>query len=44
MKRICGYAAVFDVETYSVGNFAEKIAKNAFAKSIKRDDIRALFN
>ena len=44
MKKIGGYAAVFDSESYSVGNFVEKISKNAFEKSIKRDDIRALFN
>jgi len=44
MKKIAGYAAVFNSESYSVGNFVEMIAKKAFEKSIKRDDIRALFN
>ena len=44
MKHICGYAAVFNVETYLAGNFSEMIQKNAFAKSIKSDDCRALFN
>ena len=44
MKRITGYAAVFDTETYSVGNFAERVAKGAFSKSIKREDVRCLFN
>lgn len=44
MKKIAGYAAVFDSETYCFSNFSEKIAKNAFSKSIKKDDIRCLFN
>ena len=44
MRRIAGYAALYNVETYSVGNFTERIQKGAFSKSIKKDDIRALFN
>ena len=44
MKRIAGYGALFNVETYAVGNFSEKIAKGAFQKSIKHDDVRCLFN
>ena len=36
MKRIAGYGALFNVETYAVGNFSEKIARGAFQKSINR--------
>jgi uncharacterized protein len=42
-KKIIGYSAVFNQET-DLGWFREKIARGAFADSIKADDIRALFN
>jgi len=43
--KIIGYAAVFDTLSVPLGwdgGFREKIAKGAFAKTIKKDDIRAL--
>jgi HK97 family phage prohead protease len=44
---IFGHAAVFDRETtIDMGIFAfrEKILRGAFAKNIRQDDVRALFN
>jgi len=43
-RKITGHAAIFDSISYSGMYFAEKIAKGAFKESIKKDDIRALFN
>ena len=43
-RKITGHAAIFDSISYSGIYFAEKIAKGAFKESIKKDDIRALFN
>ena len=42
-KQIIGHAAMFNV-IGDGGWFREKIAPGAFAKSIERDDVRALFN
>lgn len=42
-RTIVGHAAVFDTIT-DLGLFKERVARGAFAESIKRDDIRALFN
>jgi len=42
--KITGYAAVFDKLSVPLWGFREKIDRGAFAKSIKRDDIRALWN
>lgn len=42
-RAIIGHAAVFDTIT-DLGWFKERVAKGAFAESIKQDDIRALFN
>lgn len=42
-RQIIGHAAVFDTIT-DLGWFKERVAKGTFAESIKRDDIRALFN
>lgn len=42
-RTIVGHAAVFDTIT-DLGFFKERVARGAFAESIKRDDIRALFN
>jgi hypothetical protein len=41
---IRGYAAVFDKFSSDLGGFIEKIARGAFQKSLKSDDVRALFN
>lgn len=40
---LVGHAAVFDTP-YRVYWFSERVARGAFADSIKNDDIRALFN
>lgn len=42
-RQIVGHAAVFDTIT-DLGWFKERVARGAFAESIQRDDIRALFN
>lgn len=42
--KITGYAAVFNVETELWPGFREKIAPGAFTESLKKDDVRALFN
>jgi HK97 family phage prohead protease len=42
--KIEGHAAMFDKLSEPMFGFREKIAAGAFAESIKRDDIRALFN
>jgi len=42
--KIKGHAAVFDRLSEDLGGFREKIASGAFAKTIKKSDIRALFN
>ncbi len=43
-RKIIGHAAIFESISYSGRYFAEQIARNAFAESIKVDDVRALFN
>lgn len=43
-KTITGYAAVFDKLSLPMFGFREKIARGAFAKSVEKDDIRALWN
>jgi HK97 family phage prohead protease len=42
--KIVGHAAVFNQETNIGGMFREMVAPGAFKKSIKEDDVRALFN
>ncbi len=42
--KIIGHAAMFNQLSETLFNFREKIMPGAFAKSIKHDDIRALFN
>jgi len=42
--RITGYAAVFNQLTELWPGFREKVAPGAFAETIQRDDIRALWN
>ena len=42
--KIAGHAAKFDSWSRDLGGFREKISKGAFKKSIKEDDVRALFN
>jgi len=42
--KIRGHAAVFDKLSDDLGGFREKISPGAFSKTIKKDDIRALFN
>lgn len=42
-RQIVGHAAVFDTIT-DLGWFKERVAKGAFAETITKDDVRALFN
>lgn len=39
-----GYAAVFDRLSQNLGGFVERVAPGTFAKTIKEQDVRALFN
>lgn len=43
-NTLVGHAAVFNSETVIAGFFREQIAPRSFRKSIKENDIRALFN
>lgn len=42
--KIIGHAAVFDNLSEEIFGFREKIAPGAFKKTLKDDDVRALFN
>jgi len=44
LKKIVGYAAVFDKWSSDLMGFREKISPGAFSKTIKKNDVRALFN
>jgi len=44
VKRLVGYASVFDTETDIGGMFREVIRKGAFSEALLRDDIHALDN
>lgn len=44
LRHIVGYAAVFNTLSEEMCGFREKIAPGCFAKTIKEDDIRALWN
>lgn len=39
-----GYAAMFDRLSQNLGGFVERVAPGAFAKTIREQDVRALFN
>ena len=41
---IKGHAAVFDKLSVNLGGFREKISPGAFAKTIEKGDVRALWN
>jgi uncharacterized protein len=41
---IYGYASVYDTLSEDLGYFREKVAKGAFARAIREDDVRGLFN
>lgn len=43
-KKIAGHAAVFEKLSNPMYGFKEKVRAGAFAETIKKDDIRALFN
>lgn len=42
--KIRGHAAVFDKMSEDLGGFREIVDQGAFTSSLKRDDVRALFN
>lgn len=42
--KIIGHAALFNTRSENLGGFYEMIQPGAFAESIEKDDVRALFN
>lgn len=43
-QTIYGYASVYDTLSVNLGYFREKVARGAFARAIREDDVRGLFN
>ncbi|MEM9014076.1 MAG: HK97 family phage prohead protease [Pseudomonadota bacterium] len=43
-NTVVGYAALFNTDTEIAGVYTESIAHGAFARAIREDDVRGLFN
>lgn len=43
-RRMSGHAAVFNLDSEEMYGFTERVAPGAFTRTLREDDIRALFN